>query len=447
MKTLQIILISLVLVGQAALIAHATEVKLTASDAATDDEFGHSVSISDDYAIVGAARDDNFSGSTYIFYRNQGGSNNWGQQKKLTASDAEAYDYFGNSVSTNGDYAIVGASYNDDDGYNSGSAYIFYRNKDGENNWGQQKKLTASDATAEDYFGHVSISGDHVIIGALSGGNNTGSAYSFLRSGSSWSQKERVIASDGAAFDYFGRSVSISGNYTIVGAYNDHHSGKSNAGSAYIYHSINDFSLPVELSVFTATTSGDNVILRWRTETEVNNLGFGVYRSTEKDGGYVKITFVSGAGSTPMPTDYQFMDKKVEFGKTYYYFLEDIDIAGVKNRNMIIKVVVPSAKPVGPIPEKFRLLQNYPNPFNPDTWIPYELAKEAAVTIRIYDVRGQLVRQLDLGAQKAGRYIDKEKTAYWNGKGQTGNAVSSGLYFYTLKAGDFQETKKMVIAK
>ena len=511
-KTLQTILIILVLgIGQVVLVAHATEVKLTASDAAAGDEFGHSVSISGDYVIVGAHGNDDAgskSGSAYIFYRNQGGSNNWGQQAKLTASDATTGDWFGgnvsisgdyvivaahgndddgdksgsayifekpvdgwrnmtetvkltasdaaagdrfgSSVSISGDYAIVGANNNDDAGDGSGSAYIFYRDEGGSNNWGQQVKLTASDAAASDYFGSVSISGDYVIVGAHADddvGTQSGSTYSFLRSGSSWSQKAKITASDGAAGDYFGIRVSISGNYTIVGAHNDDHSGKSNAGSAYIYHSIDDLSLPVELSAFTATTSGDAVILKWRTETEVNNLGFNVYRSTQKNGDYIRITFISGAGSSAMPNDYEFVDGEVEAGKTYFYYLEDIDIAGERGKSEIIKVVVLPARPVQPIPKDFRLLQNYPNPFNPDTWIPYELAIDASVTIRIYDVRGQLVCRLDLGEQKAGRYVDKQKAGYWNGKDQTGKAVSSGLYFYMLRAGDFQATRRMAIVK
>jgi len=99
------------------------------------------------------------------------------------------------------------------------------------------------------------------------------------------------------------------------------------------------------------------------------------------------------------------------------------------------------------LPGHTALLQNYPNPFNPETWLPYELAQDASVTIRIYDVKGQIVRQLDLGKQKAGRYVDKEKAAHWDGKDQTGKAVSSGLYFYTLRAGNFQATRRMVIVK
>jgi len=93
------------------------------------------------------------------------------------------------------------------------------------------------------------------------------------------------------------------------------------------------------------------------------------------------------------------------------------------------------------------LLQNYPNPFNPETWIPFDLAADATVSIRIYDVKGELVRQLDIGRQESGRYFDKGNAAYWNGKDQLGQSVSSGLYFYMLKAGSFTATRRMVILK
>ena len=93
------------------------------------------------------------------------------------------------------------------------------------------------------------------------------------------------------------------------------------------------------------------------------------------------------------------------------------------------------------------LLQNFPNPFNPETWIPYTLADDADVNIRIYDVQGKLVRQLDIGQQRSGRYFSRETAAYWNGKDQLGESVSSGVYFYTLKADGFSDTRRMVILK
>ena len=97
---------------------------------------------------------------------------------------------------------------------------------------------------------------------------------------------------------------------------------------------------------------------------------------------------------------------------------------------------------------EFALMQNYPNSFNPDTWIPYQLAEDVGVAIRIYDVTGRLVRALDLGHRPAGFYTTKDRAAYWDGKNEAGEQVSSGIYFYIIQAGgDFTATRKMVIAK
>ena len=93
------------------------------------------------------------------------------------------------------------------------------------------------------------------------------------------------------------------------------------------------------------------------------------------------------------------------------------------------------------------LLQNFPNPFNPETWIPYTLADDAAVKVRIYDVQGELVRQLDIGQRGAGRYLNRQTAAYWDGKDQSGASVASGVYFYTLEADAFSDTRRMVIRK
>ena len=99
------------------------------------------------------------------------------------------------------------------------------------------------------------------------------------------------------------------------------------------------------------------------------------------------------------------------------------------------------------LPETTTLLPNYPNPFNPETWIPYQLAEAADVMLTIYDIHGHVVRALDLGHQHAGTYHGRSRAAYWDGKNAQGESVASGLYFYTLKAGDFTATRKMLIRK
>jgi len=99
------------------------------------------------------------------------------------------------------------------------------------------------------------------------------------------------------------------------------------------------------------------------------------------------------------------------------------------------------------IPSKTLLLPNYPNPFNPETWIPYQLAEESHVRIRIYNTIGQLVRTLDFGRQEAGVYTLKDKAAYWDGKNALGRRVASAVYFYQLQAGDFIAVRKMTVLK
>ena len=215
--------------------------KLLASDGAASDQFGWSVSISSDgnTAIVGAYRDDDKgsnSGSAYIYTRS---GSTWNQQAKLVPSDGATGDWFGYSVSISGDgnTAIVGAQYDDDKDTNSGSAYIYTRSG---STWTQQAKLLASDGAYNDYFGwSVSISsdGNTAIVGAREDNDYRGSAYIYTRSGSTWTQQAKLLASDGdTAGDQFGCSVSISGdgNTAIVGAYWDDDKG-TNSGSAYIF--------------------------------------------------------------------------------------------------------------------------------------------------------------------------------------------------------------------
>lgn len=98
-------------------------------------------------------------------------------------------------------------------------------------------------------------------------------------------------------------------------------------------------------------------------------------------------------------------------------------------------------------PDTTALLANYPNPFNPETWIPYQLAHNADATLTIYDIKGVLVRRLDLGHQRAGYYADRTKAAYWDGSNNLGESVGSGVYFYQLQAKDFSAIRKMIILK
>ena len=176
---------------------------LYASDiAAASDHFGTSVAIRGDYAISSSYSDDGEKGSAYIFYKSGG---TWTQQAKLVASDAAGSDRFGWSVAIDGDYAIIGAQL-DDDPTDSGSAYIFKRSG---TSWTQQSKLTASDAAATDYFGYsVAISGDYAIVGTFledAGGTDAGAAYIFKRNVINWSSSST-----------FDNLIPVSGTYSSV---------------------------------------------------------------------------------------------------------------------------------------------------------------------------------------------------------------------------------------
>ncbi|MBI9106421.1 MAG: InlB B-repeat-containing protein [Spirochaetales bacterium] len=205
-----------------------------ASDAAEDAYFGSSVGISGDYAIIGAEDEDtggDDAGAAYIFKND--GSENWSEIDILYASDAEAGDKFGSSVSISGNYAIVGADGGDTGGDEAGSAYIF--KNDGSGNWSEIDILYASDAEAGDKFAcSVSISGNYAIVGANrkdTGGYNTGVAYIFKNDGSgNWSEIAILHAPDTEGWEEFGGSVSISGDHVLIGA-----TGVSPDGAAYIF--------------------------------------------------------------------------------------------------------------------------------------------------------------------------------------------------------------------
>lgn len=215
--------------------------KLTAFDAAAKDYFGKSVSLSDDMLIIGADGDDDAgtdAGSVHVFYRNLRGSDRWGLVGKFIASDGAANDRLGGSVSVSGDIAVVGAPLDDDAGINSGSAYVLQRNRGGPDNWALVAKLTGADTSVDDNFGEsVSVSGDVVVVGAPYADRIrwTGSAYVFHRNqggADKWGQVAKLTIPDAEENDMFGSPVSVSGDVAVIGAAGDDNS----AGSAYVFH-------------------------------------------------------------------------------------------------------------------------------------------------------------------------------------------------------------------
>jgi hypothetical protein len=215
------------------------QAKLTAADFALNDRFGFAVAIDGNTAIVGAYRkrigNNNHQGAAYVFVRN---GVNWSQQARLVADDGVQFDNFGWSVGLSGDTAIVGAISGDGSFEEQGSAYVFVRNGSA---WTQQAKLLAADGLPfEDFGWSVAVSGDLIIVGARLAHLNSdfdteGAAYAFTRSDGIWTQRTKFFAADAAQSNGFGASVAISGDTVVVGADNGNVGNNPHQGAAYVF--------------------------------------------------------------------------------------------------------------------------------------------------------------------------------------------------------------------
>jgi hypothetical protein len=196
--------------------------------------------------------------------------------------------------------------------------------------------------------------------------------------------------------------------------------------------------LPVELSLFTATISGSDVRLSWKTETEINNYGFEVERQVTHSmnvanyqigGSWEKIGFVNGSGNANSPKEYSFRDQRPTGGNKFLYRLKQIDNDGQFEYSDIVEVEI--------VPVKFELSQNYPNPFNPSTTIRFSLPVQTHLKINIYNMLGELVKTLSEGTYEPGYYSVSFDAA----------ELSSGTYIYRIESENFTETKKMILLK
>lgn len=209
--------------------------RLAPADGDDGDQFGSSVALDDDTALVVAWRDEHpngfAAGSAYIFERAGG---DWTQQAKLAPVDGEPREQFGSSATLNDGTALVGVRY--DDG-SAGSAYVFERSG---SSWSQQAKLTADDRDSGDYFGEVvSLSGDTALVGAVQdedpNGHSAGSAYVFDRAGGQWSQRAKLVSDSGGSGDFLGRGVALAGRTALVGSPGPGASRESQTGAVYVF--------------------------------------------------------------------------------------------------------------------------------------------------------------------------------------------------------------------
>ena len=216
------------------------------------------------------------------------------------------------------------------------------------------------------------------------------------------------------------------------------------ADGYYALGSESDASLPVELTSFEVLDTRDNgITLHWITESEINNLGFILDRRTPtidwiEIASFVTDTELQGQGSVSHQTIYTYTDNTVIDNEVYDYRIADVDYDGNKEYHSLQLMGISPAS----IPITYVLHQNYPNPFNPITTLSYDLPVDGLVNITIYDMMGRQVKTLINDQQTAGY-----RSVQWDGTNDNGSPVSAGLYLYTIQAGEFRQTKKMVLLK
>ncbi len=379
--------------GSAYVFRHGTggweeEAKLLASDGAIDDRF-EEVSISGNTIIVGAWGDQDMgalTGSAYIFVNSGAG---WTQQAKLIASDQAGGDQFGLDVCISGDLAVVGAYANDDKGENSGSAYVFRRE---DNTWTQEAKLLPLDGAEFDSFGiSVSINGSFILVGADvddDNGENSGSAYLFRECDAEWDELTKITASDGSPYDYFGISVSLDANSAFIGAGGDDENG-DDAGAAYVFEGFASRpGIPAPLAPLNGTVvSADTVLLMW-DQTIPGGNAYWLEWSTDS------LFSASQVDSTL--TETQHVLSGLQTGETYSWRVRARNMAGWGpfNDPWTFSTLITSVAGSANRPDEFQLGQNYPNPFNPTTKIKFQIADYGLVELRIYDLLGRTIAEL-----------------------------------------------------
>jgi len=202
-----------------------------------------------------------------------------------------------------------------------------------------------------------------------------------------------------------------------------------NSGANYVATFTTSGAWPVELSSFTALLANNKVNLNWKTATEVNNYGFEVQKSADNST-WDKIGFVQGSGNSNSPKEYSYTDKLSSLNGKFYYRLKQMDNDGTTSFSKVVEVE-------NLRPSTFDLRQNYPNPFNPSTVIKYQIPVDTQVTLKVFNVLGNVVATVVDGFRTAGEY-----SVNFNGSG-----LSSGVYFYKLEADNFSATKKFMLMK
>ncbi|MBN2412663.1 T9SS type A sorting domain-containing protein [candidate division KSB1 bacterium] len=203
----------------------------------------------------------------------------------------------------------------------------------------------------------------------------------------------------------------------------------------------NDFALPVELSSFNAHYYNGSVMLKWVTESELDNFGFNIYKSKDEQNNFEKINnnIIHGAGTVFEKQHYTFEDKQIETGNTYFYKLESVDFKGKVTYCRSVSV---STKANTVVPVQHILQQNFPNPFNPSTTIKYTLVNDTHVQLDVYNMLGDFITQLVNENQGAGIY-----SLNWDARDDNGTHIPAGVYFYKFQTNERTLVRRMIYTK
>jgi hypothetical protein len=328
------------------------EAKLTASDRLPGDYFGISTSIEDDYAIIGAYRDDNSNGvdagSVYVFKRN-GGS--WEEETKILASDGEAGDRFGISTDIYSNYLVIGSYFEDG---NKGAIYIFNKTSTG---WIEEEKLVEPGGVSNNYFGRsVSIEKNIILVGAWGDSGASGSAYIFNKTSTGWIEEVKLTASDASGNDRFGYQVSIHERFAVIGAYSDDNENGVDAGAAYIFESIN---FAPSAPNITGTVNGNPGVEYTYTFNSVDPEGDNVYYYIIWDDGYVETWDGPHSSGQEVDISHTFANQG-----TYTIKVKAKDIYGSESDWSELEVNIPRTKALSCqwlelLFERFRMLINF----------------------------------------------------------------------------------------
>ena len=475
------------------------EVKISAEDGETDDNFGIAVAVDQNVAVVGAYWDDDNgrdTGAIYVYHKEDG---DWTFHQKLAPEDVSIRANFGSSVAVDGQFIIAGAPKDDVTDESSGSVYIFKYDSVLQT-WSQFKKLiSGNDTSAYNEFGTaVTIAGNYLAVGSIGEQDYSGSVYLYHWDGSQWQEPAILTAEDqtpnaffgfslamesgqllagapfgpggGAVYPYqlqdtlwtpqekititgdtenptFGYAVSLLDDHALIGATTDVSDGIS-GGAAYIFQHegqtwhqqqklINENALDNDQFGFSVALSPDYAIIGARLDDlKGGDSGSLFVFNGTGDGWYLQTRLVASDGGAGDMLGYALAQHENEI------ITGAPGSGGTGAVYFYTNWLTTGLDRIEEPPGQFTLKQNYPNPFNPVTRIPYELDRRAHVQITVYSILGEEINTLVNAVESPGY-----REVIWNGRDYSGQPVASGIYICRFRAGESVQSRKMILLR